>query len=52
MSNPVISQPAGSLMAQLTKELQQHAPFDQMTAEHVNRFVSGSQQRYFRQGSR
>jgi CBS domain-containing protein len=49
-SNPVISQPAGSLIAQLAKELAQHAPFDQMTAEHVRAFVAGSQQRYFAVG--
>ncbi len=50
MSNPVISQPAGSLIAQLTKELAANAPFDQMAAEHIRAFVSGSQQRYFPAG--
>jgi CBS domain-containing protein len=52
MSNPVISQPAASLITQLARELTQHAPFDQMTAEHVQSFVSGSQQRYFASGER
>ncbi|MBS7806730.1 CBS domain-containing protein [Variovorax sp. PCZ-1] len=52
MSNPVISQPAGSLITQLAKELAQHAPFDQMAAEHIRAFVSGSQQRYFATGER
>ncbi len=49
-SNPVISQPAGSLIAQLAKELAQHAPFDQMAAEHIRAFVNGSEQRYFPAG--
>jgi CBS domain-containing protein len=42
-----LSQPASSLIEQLRKELSQHAPFDQMTAEHVNLFVTQSQQRYY-----
>ncbi len=52
MTNPVISQPAGSLIAQLAKELAAHAPFDQMAAEHVRSFVTGSHQRYFAAGER
>jgi CBS domain-containing protein len=47
MSNPVISQPAGSLIAQLASELAQHPPFAQMQPEHVRSFVAQSQQRYF-----
>ncbi len=49
-SNPVISQPASSLIAQLTKELSANAPFDQMATEHIRAFVAGSQQRYFAAG--
>ncbi len=50
MSNPVISQPAGSLIAQLAKELLQHPPFDQMQPEHVRSFVTQSLQRYYPAG--
>jgi CBS domain-containing protein len=45
--NPVLNQPAASLIAQLRKELSEHPPFDQMLPEHVNRFVTMSHQRYF-----
>ncbi len=51
-SNPVISQPAGSLITQLSKELSQHPPFAQMQVEHVRNFVTQSQQRYFASGER
>ncbi len=49
-SNPVISRPAGSLIAQLSQELRANPPFDQMRPEHVQSFVAGSQQRYFAAG--
>ncbi len=51
-SNPIHSQPASSLIAQLVKELSANAPFDQMADAHVRRFVSGSEQRYFALGER
>jgi CBS domain-containing protein len=50
--NPVISQPAGSLITQLAKELAQHAPFNQMADQHIRAFVTGSQQRYYAAGER
>ena len=39
--------PSPSLIRQLCQDLQQHPPFAQMRAEHVQAFVQQSQQRYY-----
>lgn len=39
--------PSASLLANLRSELMAHAPFAQMRAEDVDRFIGGAQQAYF-----
>jgi CBS domain-containing protein len=46
----VVSQPAASLILQLSTELSEHPPFAQMQPEHVRHFIAQSEQRYYAPG--
>ena len=47
---PAHSQPSTSLMNNLRAELMRHAPFAQMQAVHVDRFIAGAEQVYYAPG--
>jgi len=47
---PAPTSPSSSLLQNLRQELAARTPFAQMAPEHVDRFISGSQQAYFAPG--
>lgn len=49
-TDPALSAPSASLLHNLRRELAARTPFAQMAPEHVERFISASQQAYFAPG--